>query len=68
MSTNKVNVLKAFLWLGASDLTLLRLHQLEDFGLALMVSGASASEDGNLEERLRSGKPSSRFGRSLFRT
>ena len=44
MSTNKINVLKAFLWLGASDLTLFVLYQLVDFRSALMVSETSASE------------------------
>ena len=42
---------------GASDFTLHTLHQLEDFRSALMVSGASASEDGTLEKRLRGGNP-----------
>ncbi len=68
MSINEVNVLIAFPFLGASDLTLHTLHQLEDFRSALMVSGASASEDGTLEKRLRGGKPSSRSGRSHSRT
>jgi hypothetical protein len=55
------------LLLGASDLTLFPLHQLVDFKSALMVSETSASEDGNLEERLRGGKPSSRSGRPRAR-
>jgi hypothetical protein len=51
-----------------ADVIWATLHQLEDFKSALMVSGASASEDGSLEKRLRGGKPSSRSGRSLMRT
>jgi len=63
VNTNKVKVLGAFPWLGASDFTLFPLHQLEDFRSALMVSEASASENGSLEKRLRGGKPLSRSGR-----
>ena len=55
------------LLLGASDLTLLPLHQLVVFKSALMVSETSASASGSLEERLRGGKPSSRSGRSRLR-
>ena len=67
MSLNKSEVRKAFPFLGASDLTLFPLYQLVDFRLALMVSETSAPEDGNLEERLRGGKPSSRSGRPWLR-
>jgi len=64
VSTNKVKVLRAFPFLGASDLRLFVLYQLVVFRSALMVSETSASENGSLEERLRGGKPSSRSGRS----
>ena len=48
MSINKIKVLRAFPFLGASDLTLFVLHQLMGFMSALMVSETSASEDGSL--------------------
>jgi len=67
-SRSGLKVRPSTLLLGASDLTLSPLYQLVDFRSALMVSETSASEDGNLEERLRGGKPSSRSGRSRLRT
>ena len=63
-SRSGLKVRSSPLLLGASDLALFPLYQLVDFRLTLMVSETSASETGSLEERLRSGKPSSRFGRS----
>jgi hypothetical protein len=58
-----LNLRSSTLLLGASDLTLFTFYQLAASASALMVSETSASEDGNLEERLRGGKPSSRSGR-----
>ena len=62
-SRSGLKVRSSPLLLGASGLTLFSLYQLVDFRSAVMVSETSASEDGSLKERLRSGKPSSRSGR-----
>jgi len=51
------------LLLGASVFTLPALYPLVASQSAMMVSEKPASEDGDLEERLRGGKPSSRSGR-----
>jgi hypothetical protein len=57
-SRSGLNLRPSPLLLGASDLTLFPFYQLVASRSALMVSETSASEDGNLEERLRGGKPS----------